>query len=165
VTGRPRTRDDGTSLWRDDPTRSTRPPFTEGNTVSVRSGAWSERLVAETVEELRPAMQDIIDQAPWLQAIDAWAIDDYVKDRARLLRLERWLDTYSDRYPEGHDRVDELRDRDLREVGSLRRRCMDHRARLGLDPAARSRMALSTRVFDVALAMAALAEGDGHDGA
>lgn len=113
----------------------TRPPFAAGNLAGVRSGAWSPRLVAETVEELRPDLQAIIDEAPWITALDRHAVEDYLLDRARLERLEQWLAEKGDR-----DADDQLRDRDIRELSTLRRRCMDHRARLGLDPVSRLRL-------------------------
>jgi hypothetical protein len=93
--------------------------------------------------------------------MDVDALEDYLWDRARLQRLEEWLAANGDRYPEGHDRAGELRDRDLREVASLRRRCMDHRARLGLDPASRARMNLDqVLAADVAMLMAELDRAD-----
>lgn len=113
----------------------TRPPFAPGNLAGVRSGAWSPRLIAETVEELRPDLQSIVDAAPWIAALDRHALEDYLLDRARLARLESWLAEKGERDDKGN-----LRERDLREVSTLRRRCMDHRARLGLDPLSRVRL-------------------------
>lgn len=119
------------------------PYFEEGNTVSAKHGAWSPRLVNETMAELKPELQAIIDGAPWIETIDQHGLLDYLRDMARLERLERWLADNGDRYPEDHKQAGELRDRDLREVASLRRRCMDHRTRLGLDPLSRSRLGLN----------------------
>ena len=142
------------------------PPFERGNLAPVKSGAWSARLVAETVDELRPELQERIDASPWITALDADELDEYLRDRARLIRLERWLAEHGDRYPEGHDRAGELRDRDLREVAALRRRLMDARASLGWTPLARVRMALDrTLSLDVAALMARLAADDDGDAA
>jgi hypothetical protein len=38
--------------WKEDPSLSSRPPFEPGNTVSVRHGAVSDRLLAPTAERL-----------------------------------------------------------------------------------------------------------------
>lgn len=113
------------------------PPFEQGNKVAVKSGAWSPELVAETMEELRPALVQILERAWWITPLDRDAAEDYLRDRARLLRLERWLAENGDRKDDG-----ELRERDLREVSALRRRCMDHRNALGLTPLARVRLGL-----------------------
>lgn len=133
--------------------------FAEGNKLSTRSGAWSPRFVTETMEELRPQLQTIIDEAPWCRPIDELALLDMLRDMARAERLERWLDKHGDRYPDDHKKhPGELRDRDLRELGALRNRLLTHRARLGLDPASRGRMNLERRLgLDVAAAMAAIA--------
>lgn len=138
----------------------THPPYEPGNLEAAKHGAWSNRLVAETVEELRPDLQRIVDQASWIMPLDAHALEDYLLDRARLTRLERWLGEHGDRYPAGHKRAGELRDRDLREVASLRRRCMDHRSCLGLNPAARARMDLERQQWDLAALWALEAGGD-----
>jgi hypothetical protein len=153
--------------WRDDPSRVTRthPPYEEGNTMAVRSGAWSPRLITETMEELRPELQRLVDLAPWVRPLDEHALIDYLRDLARLERLERWLADHGDRYPDGHKRAGELRDRDLREVASLRRRCMDHRARLGFEPAARARLDLDrAQAVDLARAWAGEGDDEGGDG-
>lgn len=128
------------------------PDAEPGNTLAVKHGGWSERLIAETIEELRPAMQRIIDQCAWLQPIDEWAISDYLYDRARLLRIRRWVEEQDDAEGPLHEGAD-------REVNRLMRRCLDHRARLGLDPASRSRLALERALApDVAAAIAGLDE-------
>ncbi len=120
-----------------------------GNLVSVTHGAWSARLVAETEEELRPALQAIVDAAGWIQAVDVLALEGYLHDWARLVRLQRWLQENGDRYTSGK-RAGELRDRDLREVASLQRRCLDHRRALLLDPASRARARVDRRALDLA---------------
>ena len=70
---------------------TSRPPFEVGNTAAARSGAWSERLVSETAEELRPRLQTVVAQALWVRPMDVDALEDYLWDRARLQRLEEWL--------------------------------------------------------------------------
>lgn len=151
-------------LWRNDPDRQPNgswPPFEKGNLAGARSGAWSPRLVSETMEQLRPELQRIIDMAPWCRPIDEWALTDYLRDVARLERLEVWLEANGDRYPEGHKSAGELRDRDLREVASLRRRCMDHRSRLGLDPVSRSRLSVERKlVTDTSIIAAEILEAE-----
>lgn len=142
-----------------EPARGYRWPDAQpGNLLGVKSGAWSPRLVSQTMEELRPQLQAIIDLAPWCRPVDELALTDMLRDMARAERLEVWLAEHGDRYPEGHERAGELRDRDLRELGALRNRLLAHRSRLGLDPASRARMDLSRTLGpDVAQAMAALA--------
>lgn len=115
----------------------THPPFEPGNKVAAKSGAWSEELVAETMEELRPALVQIIERCWWITPVDRDAAEDYLRDRARLLRFERWLDEVGERDDKG-----EPRERWLREISALRRRCMDHRAALGLTPQARARLGI-----------------------
>lgn len=139
-----------------------RPDFAAGNRLSVRSGAWSPRLVTDTMSELAGEFQATIDAAPWIRSIDERGMLDYLRDAARLERLERWLHEHGDRYPDDDDKnPGELRDRDLREVASLRRRCMEHRARLGLDPASRARMNLDRSLHaDLAAVWAADEDGD-----
>lgn len=131
-------------------------PFAAGNAAAVKSGAWSPALIEQTMTELRPDLAAIIEDAPWILPIDRHGLEDYLHDRARLARLERWLAENGDRYPEGHKRAGELRSRDLAEIGSLRRRCMDARRALGLDPASRARMRFGSRALDLAHELAVL---------
>lgn len=138
------------------------PPFEPGNAVGVRSGAWSDRLITETVDELRPQLQRIIDQAPWCRPVDELALEDFMWDLARAKRLERFLIDHGDRYPDDHPKYPgDLRDRDLRELNAIRNRLLVHRARLGLDPASRARMNLDRAVAtDLASMWAEGQDGD-----
>jgi hypothetical protein len=135
---------------------------TPGNKAAVKSGAWSADLIAETAEELRPRLQQIIDQAPWITAVDVDGLEDYLRDRARLERLERWLATNGDRYSTGK-RAGELRVQDMQLLNTLRRRCMDHRARLLLDPASRARARVDRRMLDLAALWAQLEDDEEGD--
>src|SRR5438093_1510241 len=90
-------------------------------------------LVSEAVEELRPKMQAVVDQATWIRPVGFDALTDYLYDQARLTRLEVWLAEHGDRYPSGHKRAGELRDPAQGEDGRMARR-----TRLAYRPVQRS---------------------------
>ena len=71
-----------------------RPPFGVGNRMSVTHGAWSERSIAETAEEIRAELLERFDflADPLFQP----AIERYLRPAARARRLNDWVEAVMD---------------------------------------------------------------------
>lgn len=71
-----------------------RPPFGAGNTMAVTHGAYSERNIAETAEEIRGELLERFDflADPMFQT----AIERYLRPAARARRLNAWVEAVMD---------------------------------------------------------------------
>jgi hypothetical protein len=114
--------------WREDPSLSTRPPFEEGNTASVKHGAVSHRMLAPVAARLE---EEIVELAPWCgrpafrAAVQAWAFAEAVCLAYRAWFAERGLFDERDEQLVGGERWDRAE-----------ARAAKLRARLSLDPSA-----------------------------
>ena len=108
------------------------PDATEGNTLALKSGAWSERKVVAEIERLSPELAQEIEDVGYLSdpsygaALRAW-----IRAESRVNLLEAWFADKGLLDPEGvpHRGVETL----LRAEAHAAR-C---RSRLGLDPVSR----------------------------
>ncbi len=107
------------------------PPFAEGNTVRLRSGAWSARKVDPlTAELVAGLLADRPDLAAWPETVWAWA-----RAEARCLLLAEYQVEAGLIDPKTGDV------RSGRWVGTFERLAADLRGRLGIDPRSEAELA------------------------
>jgi len=125
-----------------------RPPFEPGNTVAVRHGAFSPRLVsadtAQLLEDLR------VDGADWIDQVDAVALEAWMHAEAVCRRLRAWLAEHGHLDGKGEPR------RASGQLLAWERRASSERVQLGVSPLARSRIDRDTAVGRAATAGAVL---------
>jgi len=120
-------------------------PFTAGNEVAVRHGAFSRRLIADRSVEVRA---DLLDRCPWIvDRVDDEALDRYARAEARARLLNEYIEAKVE--VEG---VEAVRPYLWTEAARSDANAQKFAQDLGLDPAGRSRIArdisLARRLFD-----------------
>jgi hypothetical protein len=118
----------------------THPPFEPGNTVALRHGAWSERLVAARAVELvdagvLPDDQELAGLLRWVGDADRWQADAWRRAEARVVRLTEWLEEHGLEDADGN-----LREPAIGLLMRAERAAAMQRDALGLTPTARARL-------------------------
>lgn len=109
-----------------------RPPFPPSNTLSLKYGVRSSRLVRERVEAMLTDLE--AEDAPWLATVDRAALWAWAWAETSCAMLRDWLAEREPLDPKG--RPWPASDLALR----WERRAADERGRLGFDPLSRARM-------------------------
>jgi len=111
-----------------------RPPFERGNTLSVKHGVFSERIVAPLAAHL---VESIVATTPYLQDVAyTSAVMSWARTEARIELVSAWLMEHGELDGGGNVRgASHLLNR-------LEATAENLRARLGLDPLSRSRLGL-----------------------
>jgi hypothetical protein len=128
-----------------------RPPFTPGHTLSVKSGAYSDRFLEPRADAV---LARLAEQAPeWIRTVDAHAVRAWAFVEARCELLREYVQGLPLTQPDGRPwpaAEDLLR---------WEKRAAEARSRLGLDPTSRARLQRDTGAAVAAAAgVAALAE-------
>lgn len=114
------------------------PDFEQGNTVGLRHGAFSSRVVEPVACRI---VAELEASAPWwVESVDRAAVDSYARAEARVEVLDRWLTEHGMLAEDG--KVRPAADLLVR----FERLAADARSRLGLDPLSRSRLGRDTAV-------------------
>ncbi|MGH9090192.1 MAG: hypothetical protein ACRDZR_02240 [Acidimicrobiales bacterium] len=125
-----------------DGSKNYRPPFEEGNTLSVRHGLHSERITSEryvaTLAELREDM-------PWLETCDAVAVEGLARALATFRPLDTWITAVMTGEAKAHSRpgapdtgVEAVPERVWRAWRGAAKLVQDATSALGMSPVARA---------------------------
>lgn len=107
----------------------TRPPFEEGNTVGLRHGARSPRVVLPLAAALKA---DLIERCPWLADVDDDELDAWSYNAAKVRLLRTWEDE--------HGLLSDEALKAATELDKAEKRAASARANLALNPTARARL-------------------------
>lgn len=148
-----------------------RPPFTEGNTVAARHGAYSDALVRPRAREVADRMAAAGELPPYLLSDPSYrqAVTSYTTTLARIEAVEEWLEGHAvDGRPVEVDDEGAVRGAAIL-LDRLRNRAMKEREQLGLTPLSRAKLGkdIAAARVDVAAWLAeqrAAAEGGATEG-
>lgn len=108
-------------------------PFAPGNTVGVRHGAFSDRMISAKAAEIH---DQLLDACPWIVDTDATAVELWCRVRARHQMLADYVEQVAE--TEG---VGAVRPYLWAELGRAETNLMKATESLGLDPAGRGKLA------------------------
>lgn len=126
------------------------PEFGAGNTVAVRHGTRSDRLVSERAERL---LAELSSQWPWLADADALTVDVLLKSKVRYDALDEYvagvIEGTREAYPvKGRPRtgVEAVPDRVWLALARNERSVLEAAAKLGLNPVERAQLVKDARL-------------------
>lgn len=109
-----------------------RPPFEEGNVLSVRSGVQSTRLVSEDAERIMAKLQEDI---PWLAERHGIVLDVLVKAKVRYDRVDAYIDGLMDETitnRDGNTGIEAIPEKILRYLSTAENTIISACSKLGL---------------------------------
>jgi len=133
------------------------PDFEQDNTLGLRHGAYSSRVVEPVAARL---VAELEASAPeWIETVDRAAVDAWARAESQVEVVDRWLTEHGGPVDD-KGKVRPAADLLVR----LERRAADARTRLGLDPLARARLGRDTASarLDLARYWAEQPDGEGQ---
>jgi len=133
-------------------------PAGEGNTRTLKHGAWSERYLSPLVEEKETELLSLLEEASYIANVDRIIVRNLARTLARLERFDWYLDQEGDVVITGNKtKLNPVISAYFTALESCRRHC----EALGLTPGARAKLGVDLmRYKDVAERMAERTQDD-----